>query len=139
MFEKEAEENKPPYAYCTLDTNCELWKDGFQKGAEFGYKKAKEEMQEQGLALQSDMDKTIEQNIQLKNQNNWLEGCKLELAEHLGKANDRISELEQQIEKMKSCSNCIHYSSTFGLCHYSMGDEDYDCRGRKWEIKENDL
>lgn len=65
-------------------------------------------MQEQGLALQSDMDKTIEQNIQLK----------------------------KQIEKMKSCSNCIHYSSTFGLCHYSMGDEDYDCRGRKWEIKE---
>ena len=39
MFEKEAEDNKPPYAYCTLDTKCELWKDGFQKGAEFGYKK----------------------------------------------------------------------------------------------------
>ena len=43
MFEKEAEDNKPPYAYCTLDTKCELWKDGFQKGAEFGYNKAKEE------------------------------------------------------------------------------------------------
>ena len=40
MFEKEAEDNKPPYAFCTLDTNCELWKDGFQKGAEFGYNKA---------------------------------------------------------------------------------------------------
>ena len=39
MFEKEAEDNKPPYAYCALDTKCELWKDGFQKGAEFGYKK----------------------------------------------------------------------------------------------------
>jgi hypothetical protein len=38
-LEKEAEENKPPYAYCSLNTNCELWKDGFQKGAEFGYKK----------------------------------------------------------------------------------------------------
>ena len=44
MFEKEAEDNKPPYAFCTLDTNCELWKDGFQKGAEFGYNKANEQL-----------------------------------------------------------------------------------------------
>ena len=42
MFEKESEDNKPPYAFCTLDTKCELWKDGFQKGAEFGYNKANE-------------------------------------------------------------------------------------------------
>ena len=42
MFEKEAEDNKPPYAYCGLDTKCELWKDGFQKGAKFGYNKANE-------------------------------------------------------------------------------------------------
>ena len=41
-FEKEAEDNKPSYAFCTLDTKCELWKDGFQKGAEFGYNKANE-------------------------------------------------------------------------------------------------
>ena len=34
MFEKEADYNKPPYAYCSFNTNCELWKDGFQKGAE---------------------------------------------------------------------------------------------------------
>ena len=42
MFEKEAEDNKPPYAFCALDTKCELWKDGFQNGAEFGYNKANE-------------------------------------------------------------------------------------------------
>ena len=42
MFEKEAEDNKPLYACCSFNTNCELWKDGFQKGAEFGYKKANE-------------------------------------------------------------------------------------------------
>lgn len=42
MFEKEAEDNKPPYAFCALDTKCELWKDGFQKGAEFGFNKANE-------------------------------------------------------------------------------------------------
>lgn len=33
-LKQEAEDNKPPYAFCTLDTNCELWKDGYQKGAE---------------------------------------------------------------------------------------------------------
>ena len=33
-LEKEAEDNKPPYAICALDTNCELWKDGYKKGAE---------------------------------------------------------------------------------------------------------
>ena len=110
MFETEA-----GFAETKMLINChgdyskkQDYKKGWQDGAEFGYNKAKEEMQEQGLALQSDMDKTIEQNIALK----------------------------KHIEKMKSCSNCIHYSSTFGLCHYSMGDEDYDCRGRKWEIKE---
>jgi hypothetical protein len=42
MFEKEAEDNKPPYAYCALDTKCELWKYGFQKGAEFGDSKSNE-------------------------------------------------------------------------------------------------
>ena len=42
MFEKEAEDNKPFYAFCTFDTKCELWKDGFQKGAKFGYNKANE-------------------------------------------------------------------------------------------------
>ena len=46
MFEKDAEDNKPPYAFCALDTKCELWKDGFQKGAEFGYNKAKVEVED---------------------------------------------------------------------------------------------
>ena len=42
MFEKEAEDNKPPYAFCGFNTKCELWKSGFQQGAEFGYNKANE-------------------------------------------------------------------------------------------------
>ena len=42
MFEKEAEDNKPPYACCSFNTGCELWKDGFQKGAEFGYNRVNE-------------------------------------------------------------------------------------------------
>lgn len=42
MFEKEAEDNKPSYAFCAYNTKCELWKSGFQQGAEFGYNKANE-------------------------------------------------------------------------------------------------
>ena len=42
----------------------------FKKGAEFGYNKCKEELNHKGLALQSDMDKTIEQNIALKKELN---------------------------------------------------------------------
>lgn len=33
---------------------------------------------------------------ELEQQKNWLEGCKSELSEHLGKANDRIVELEKK-------------------------------------------
>ena len=42
----------------------------WQEGAEFGYNKCKEELNHKGLALQSDMDKTIEQNIALKKELN---------------------------------------------------------------------
>ena len=42
----------------------------FKDGAEFGYNKSKEELNQNGLALQSDMDKTIEQNIALKKELN---------------------------------------------------------------------
>lgn len=69
MFEEEAEDNKPPYAYCSFNTDCELWKDGFQKGAEFGYNKAKEEIKAellkcyQGYPKESDWDfKIVKEN-----------------------------------------------------------------------------
>ena len=60
MFEKEAEDNKPPYAFCTLDTNCELWKDGFQKGAEFGYNTAFVEADKNLKAIVTDFNKANE-------------------------------------------------------------------------------
>lgn len=85
MFETEA-----GFAETKMLINCngdyskkQDYKKGWQDGAEFGYNKAKEEMQEQGLALQSDMNKTIEQNIQLK----------------------------KQIEKMKCCQNCRKFNN----------------------------
>ena len=60
----------------------------------------------------------------------------VELQNDKGELIDRCRELEAQIEKMKNCGNCKNYSPTYGLCCYSLGDEDYDCRLRKWEIKE---
>lgn len=76
MFENEAEEYADEQFGCG-DGYYE-WTDvkqGFQDGAEFGYNKCKKELNQKGLALQSDMDKTIEQNIALKkeleNANEW--------------------------------------------------------------------
>lgn len=74
MFEKEAEEYNQKVPFNPLNVEKEI-RRAFQKGAEFGYNKAKEELNQKGLALQSDMDKTIEQNIALKkelnNANEW--------------------------------------------------------------------
>ena len=98
MFETEA-----GFAETKMLINCngdyskkQNYKKGWQDGAEFGYNKAKEEMQEQGLALQSDMDKTIEQNIQLK----------------------------AQIEKMKCCDNCRHCGTNYDCDYCSDHFED---------------
>ena len=73
MFEEEAEE-RITEQYGTSGeyiTRQRIWQDG----AEFGYNKANEEIKQNGLALQSDMDKTIEQNIALKKElekaNKW--------------------------------------------------------------------
>ena len=30
---------------------------------------------------------------------------------------DKIIELKEQIEKMKCCENCRHYSHTYGRCY----------------------
>ena len=71
MFEKEAEDSfnckKVLYKW---ETDKHSYIDGFKDGAQFGYNKCKEELNQNGLALQSDMDKTIEQNIALKKELN---------------------------------------------------------------------
>lgn len=72
MFEKEAEEYRKDLKskFFLSEPQLDLACQGFKDGAEFGYDKAQEEMQKNGLALQSDMDKTIEQNIALKKELN---------------------------------------------------------------------
>ena len=100
MFEKEAEEYTKQRAKVLgindLNLAYHAMQRAYQYGAEFGYNKAKEEMQEQGLALQSDMNKTIEQNIQLK----------------------------AQIEKMKCCDNCRHCGTNYDCDYCSDHFED---------------
>ena len=83
MFEKEADEyRKNRKEQLINDDEFELLDNfdlnvgiAFKDGAEFGYNKCKEELNQKGLALQSDMDKTIEQNIALKKElekaNEW--------------------------------------------------------------------
>lgn len=60
MFEKEAEDNKPPYAFCSFNTKCELWKSGFQQGAEFGYNKAFVEADKNLKAIVTELTKAKE-------------------------------------------------------------------------------
>lgn len=64
--------NKPVEDYTYEDLTDEQQEKAydFKQGAEFGYNKCKEELNHKGLALQSDMDKTIEQNIALKKELN---------------------------------------------------------------------
>lgn len=40
---------------------------------------------------------------------------------------------DEKLREIKSCSNCRHFAKPYELCCYSLGDEDYDCHGRKWE------
>ena len=71
MFEKEAEDSfKCKKVLYKWETDKHSYIDGFKDGAQFGYNKCKEELNQNGLALQSDMDKTIEQNIALKKELN---------------------------------------------------------------------
>ena len=47
-------------------------KKAYKDGINFGYNQARKEMSNIGLALQSDMDKTIRQNLELKKENEEL-------------------------------------------------------------------
>ena len=110
MFEKEAEE--------FVDSKKSFWRQGrtcidsvrqaYQKGVEFGYNKAKEEINQNGLSLQSDMDKTIEQNVALKKENLNLKA--------------KIEEIKRDIIK------CFGYEYNILVAKLL----------NKWEIKENE-
>ena len=95
MFEKEAEE------YCMHQRLLEDVRDNicmaFEDGATFGYNKCKEELNQKGLALQSDMDETIEQNIAHKKENAELKEENTELK------TKKIPQLERKIASIRGC------------------------------------
>ena len=108
MFEKEAEEwaigyvckDCSRYKECKSKEHCtckECSKEKWQNGAEFGYNKCKEELNQIGLALQSDMDKTIEQNIAQKKENAELKEENTELK------TKKIPQLERKIASIRGC------------------------------------
>ena len=108
MFEKEAEEwaidyvckDCSRYKECKSKEHCtckECSKEKWQNGAEFGYNKCKEELNQKGLALQFDMDKTIEQNIAHKKENAELKEENTELK------TKKIPQLERKIASIRGC------------------------------------
>lgn len=98
MFEKEAEDSfKCKKVLYKWETDKHSYIDGFKDGAQFGYNKCKEELNQNGLALQSDMDKTIEQNIALEKENAELKEENTELK------TKKIPQLERKIASIRGC------------------------------------
>lgn len=62
MFEKEAEE----WVENNLHSTEEDYIKAFKDGAEFGYNKAKEEMQAQIEKMKADYDKLLDEKIELE-------------------------------------------------------------------------
>lgn len=110
MFEKEAKERAKDFT--DNKERQAAYECGFLDGAD----RMRGEMQKQGLALQSDMDKTIYQNIALRKKIEKirkLEEDNADLKQSLDWANEResedckrIAELEEQISVLLSCKNC---------------------------------
>ena len=102
MFEEQAKEYEERKHHRYEDNDyCGDIADGiiqaYQQGAQLGYNKFKEELNHKGLALQSDMDKTIEQNIALKKENAELKEEKTELK------TKKIPQLERKIASIRGC------------------------------------
>ena len=110
-----------------------------------GQKDIEKALKDKGVCLQSELDELQKKYKELKKENAELK----ERNEGYNRNRDRLKEIgfptfmsckeyAEQINKMKNCANCRHFSEPYKLCCYSLGDEDYDCRGRKWQIKENE-
>ena len=119
MFEKEAEKwtidyvckDCSRYKECKSKEHCtckDCSKEKWQNGAEFGYNKCREELKKIGLALQSDMDKTIEQNISLKKEleksNEW---HKLDWEKHFPEA-DKLIRVRLRDGMEHICETCYY-------------------------------
>ena len=59
--------------------------------------------------------------------------CEIETSKAIMEMINQIAELKEQIEQMKCCENCRHYSRTYGQC-YSC-DEYQNCESlSNWSL-----
>ena len=59
--------------------------------------------------------------------------CEIETSKAIMEMRNQIAELKEQIEQMKCCENCRHYSHTYGHC-YSY-DEYQNCESlSNWSL-----
>ena len=155
MFEKEADEwVKENMDCCETDNSVNqsipyfseeercIAKSAFKDGAEFGYNKANEWHcngipHDNKLYLCKVEQPTKHTPEEIKNRlSNIGEAIGTISLEYIAELEKGSEQLKAQIEQMKSCGNCNHFDRTYELCQYSLGDEDYNCRNRKWELAE---
>lgn len=72
MFEEQSKQYVDDNYYDLIEQVQQVAYQSHQDGINFGYNQARKEMSDIGLALQSDMDKTIRQNLELKKENEKL-------------------------------------------------------------------
>ena len=144
LYDKEAEDNKPPYAYCSFDANCELWKDGFQKGAEFGYNKGKNEVEHNLIMKLKDdgivkvLKDSVFCNKKLSSQEQqelcaWIE-CAIDFGENLDECAKELEQIRNERNFFKEKCEDIEFN------YYC---DKLDCQflsRNKWHyVKDGDL
>lgn len=72
MFEEQSKQYVDDNYYDLIEQVQQVAYQSHQDGINFGYNQARKEMSDIGLALHSDMDKTIRQNLELKKENEEL-------------------------------------------------------------------
>ncbi len=131
-LEKEAEDNKPPYAFCALDTNCELWKDGYKKGAEPREKRI------------ADLEEKISVLLSCKNcpenkgglicQKEYENKCLTQKIQYIKELQEEIAELKK--ETRCECTRCVYSDSPCIRSDYGK-DKDGICDHFKDVFDEN--
>ena len=92
-LEKEAKDNKPPYACCTFDTYCGIWEDGFKKGAEPREKQIAE-LEQENAGLKEHLKCLIEGMYHIA-QHHPTMGAHTKIMQDLREAEQFISEVEK--------------------------------------------
>lgn len=130
--------NKTPYPYFTLGGFLNYELEGLRNSYKYAKEKAfiyqhrylKKKSQENRYKMNFHFLECSKMKHKIKQVDKWIK--ELENVQSLQKENQRFQE---QIEKMKCCTNCKHYcinnEDEFDCCR------SYDCaKFDKWELKE---